>query len=136
MDFLDDHLIPPTQIGVFTAAIGAYFAVFDGGVLFGAVFAIGDGGNGFNLKSAAAKKVGAIGVPIPTIDQLIVDDGGHFTDLHNDFLDFVCFVLFCYVADKVCDVEHHSQLVHDYCSLFVFLFGCFCGFDRFFVFLL
>lgn len=58
-----------------TAAVGAYFAVFDGGVLFGAVFAIGDGGNGVDLKSAAAKKVGAIGVPIPTIDQLIVDDG-------------------------------------------------------------
>mgnify|MGYP007055712800 CR=1 FL=1 len=75
LDFLDDHFIPPTQIGAFTAAIGAYFAVFDGGVLFGAVFAIGDGGNGFDLESAAAKKVGAIGVPIPTIDQLIVDDG-------------------------------------------------------------
>ena len=75
MDFLDDHLIPPTQIGVLTAAIGADFAEFDGGVLFGAVFAIGDGGNGFYLKSAATKKVGAVGVPVPTIDQLIVDDG-------------------------------------------------------------
>ncbi len=75
LDFLNNYFIPPTQIGMLAAAIGADFAEFDGGVLFGAVFAIGDGGNGFYLKSTAAKKVGAIGVPVPTIDQLIVDDG-------------------------------------------------------------
>lgn len=54
-DFFDEHLVSTQQIGVFTATVGANFAILDGGVLFFAVLAVGDGFDRLDFKSATAQ---------------------------------------------------------------------------------
>lgn len=91
-----------------TATVGANFAVLDGGILFFAILAVGDGRNGLHFYFATFEKVVAVGVPIPAIDELVVDDGGYFTDLHNDLCYFGRVVLASDIAHYVRDVKNHS----------------------------
>lgn len=107
-DFFNKHLVPPHQIGVFAPAIGANLAVFDGGILFVAVLTIGDCFDGLDFKSATAQKIRAVCIPVPTINELIVHNGGHFADLHDDFLDFGRLVFDGDVAHDVRDVKHYT----------------------------
>lgn len=117
---------------MFAPTIGANLAVFDGGILFFAVLAIGDGLYRLDFKSATTQKVGAVCVPVPTIYELIVHNGGHFADLHDDFFDFGRFVFDGDVAHDVRDVKHYAQFVH----INLLFVGFFCRFDCLFVFLL
>ena len=103
MDF-----VPSQKISVFTAAVGADFAVFDGGILFFTILAIGNGRNGFHFHFTTFEKVGAVGVPIPAIYELVVDDGGNLADLHDDLCNFGRVVLASDVAHDVRDVKNHS----------------------------
>lgn len=107
-DFFNKHLVSPHQIGVLAPAIGADLAVFDGGILFVTVLAIGDGLYRLDFKSATAQKVGAVCIPVPTINELIVHNRGYFADLHDDFLDFGRLVFDGDVAHDVRDVKHYT----------------------------
>lgn len=107
-DFFDKYLVSTQQIGMFAAAIGADFAVFDGGILFVAVLAIGDCFDGLDFKSATAQKIRAVCIPVPTINELIVHNRGYFADLHDDFLDFGRLVFDGDVAHDVRDVKHYT----------------------------
>lgn len=107
-DFFNKHLVSSHQIGVLAPAIGADLAVFDGGILFVAVLAIGDGLYRLDFKSATAQKIRAVCIPVPTIYELIVHNGGHFADLHDDFFDFGRLVFDGDVAHDVRDVKHYT----------------------------
>ncbi len=91
-----------------TATVGASFAVLNGGILFFTILAIGDGRNGFHFYFATFEKVGAVGVPIPAIDELVVDDGGNLADLHDDLCYFGRVILASDVAHYVRNVKNHS----------------------------
>lgn len=91
-----------------TATVGANFAVLNGGILFFAILAVGDGRNGFHFHFATFEKVGAVGVPIPAINELVVDDGGNLANLHDDFCYFGRVILASDVAHYVRNVKNHS----------------------------
>lgn len=107
-DFFNKYLVPLHQIGVLAPAIGADLAVLDGGILFVAVLAIGDCLYRLDFKSATTQKVGAVCIPVPTINELIVHNRGYFADLHDDFFDFGRFVFDGDVAHDVRDVKHYT----------------------------
>ncbi len=88
--------------------MGTNLAVLNGGILFFAILAVGNGRNGLHFHFTTFEKVGAVGVPVPAIDELVVDDGRNFPDLHNDLCNFGRIVLASDVAHNIRDVENHS----------------------------
>ena len=63
---------------------------------------------GAQQQLAAAQKIRAVCIPVPTINELIVHNRGYFADLHDDFLDFGRLVFDGDVAHHIRDVKHYT----------------------------
>lgn len=102
------QLVALLQIGVLAAAVGADFALGNGGVGLAAAFAIGDGGDGLPQELAVLQHGVPFAIPLPYIKKVGGNHRRYFSDLQRDPAYSLPLVLLANIHHTVRNVEYNA----------------------------